>query len=484
MNWKLPAVGAISLSLCAATCAATIPATLKQLITQPVNPLLQKVNIGLVVQSLTSRKILYQYHANHLFTPASILKTFTAAAALAYLKPNYRFHTSILTTGDVKNGTLTGNVYFRFTGDPEFKSKNLLRMIEKLHHDGIDRINGRVYIDRTAFNTVPYPPGWMWDDLSYGFGAPMDAIIINRNKFLLHMKPAKKVGLAPHLSSKLPKNVARFHNRIRTTNRYVKNCPLTIYSDDQNDYTVGGCLNNRWGTQRRSLAIRDVPRYAKALIKNQLKKANVVYHGQVYLRKTPANAKQIVDHLSPTLANITHEMLKDSDNLTTNAVFKTLGRRYYKTVGTWQNSIRALTQILAKPTGINFKHNLINDGAGLSRYNLVTPMQELKVLDYANRNATIRSAFFNALPIAGVDGTLADRMLIEGKSRRIHAKTGSMTGVSTLAGYIESKHQGPLAFVIMINNFVGKRRPMIRLENKICEYLVDAKGKAEGKIHG
>ena len=171
------------------------------------------------------------------------------------------------------------------------------------------------------------------------------------------------------------------------------------------------------------------------------------------------------------LQQIIHEMLKQSDNLTTNSVFKKLGERYYKTQGTWQNSISAVKAILAPLAGINFKQNRVNDGSGLSRYDLISPHQLIQLLYYINHNHRIRPALRNALPIAGKDGTLEDRMINQKKSEHIRAKTGSMTGVLSLAGYIETKNHGEVSFAMMMNNIIERHRKYMTLEDKICEFL-------------
>ena len=183
----------------------------------------------------------------------------------------------------------------------------------------------------------------------------------------------------------------------------------------------------------------------------------------------------LAQHDSLPLKAIIKEMIKESDNLMTNAVFKKLGSTYFQSRGTWQNSLQALKKILETTTHIDFTQNLINDGAGLSRYNLLSPKQLSKALYYAYRKSSINAAFVDALPIAGIDGTMAYRLQDQRKKNRIRAKTGSMTGVTSLAGYIATKHHGPVSFVIMVNGFVKPRKPYIFLQDQICRYLVNAR---------
>ncbi|MCH9769844.1 MAG: D-alanyl-D-alanine carboxypeptidase/D-alanyl-D-alanine-endopeptidase [Gammaproteobacteria bacterium] len=429
---------------------------------------------GIIVKSLRTGKILYQHNANHLFAPASTQKTITSAAALLLLGPEFRFKTEVFTTGQVTKGILNGDLSIQFGGDPELSTDELKLIIQQLSKVGIKKITGHVYIDNHDFDSVAYAPGWIWDDLSYSYGAPVNAIIINHNKFSLHFVP-KRIARPPKLIVDLPAGVAKIKNDLRTVSRLPGDCPITIYSDAHNHYRVGGCLLKRWGEQHRSLAIRSMSNYAKVLIRRILQDNNIQFSKPIKLHRVPKNSDAIAIYYSPPLSAVIKEMLKDSDNLTTNAVFKKIGETYSKKPGNWQNGLRAVKSILSKRAGLNFKNDLLAGGAGMSRYNLLKPSLLLHLLSYVYQHPKIRKPFVNALPIAGIDGTLKGRMIPAAKGQRIKAKTGTMTGVSSLAGYIRSKHNGTLAFVIMFNNFTGSARRYKYYENKICLFLMQAK---------
>jgi D-alanyl-D-alanine carboxypeptidase/D-alanyl-D-alanine-endopeptidase (penicillin-binding protein 4) len=447
-------------------------------VTQAVNHVLdtthsrlRSANIGIVVSSLKTGRVLYSRNSNHLYTPASVQKLFTAAAALEYLKPNFTFKTGFYTRGHISGGVLHGDLYVKFRGDPSFKLVDLSRMMDELHDMHVDRIAGHVYIDNFAYNSVPYPPGWIWDDLSYSYAAPMNAIIMDHNKFAVTFIPAKHYGYKPKLESSLPHGVVHFVNNMKTTRTYSNECPITIYSDMSNQYKVGGCLDGHWGSQSRSLAVRNMLKYAEVEVADMLRTRGIDFKGQVSRKKAPHHPIPLVMHASRPLNELIRHMLKVSDNLYTNAIFKKIGEKYYSQPGGWQNSLHALRNILSIPTGIDFEHNLLADGAGLSRYNLITPHQLTKLLYFIYHNPTIKPALLAALPIAGIDGTLEGRMAMEGRSERVHAKTGSMTGVSTLAGYVTTRRHGTLAFAIMVNDFVGGLGPYRHLQDRICESL-------------
>jgi len=164
-------------------------------------------------------------------------------------------------------------------------------------------------------------------------------------------------------------------------------------------------------------------------------------------------------------------MLKKSDNLIADSLFKTLGAIYYKQTGTWENSSKAMQQILANKTNIDFSKALIYDGAGLSRYTLVSPQQFSLLLSAAYHDPVLADIFIAALPIAGIDGTLKYRMGKGSTLGNIHAKTGSLANTSALSGYLQTSHHEVLAFAIIINRFTGTMHKYHLLQDKICQFL-------------
>lgn len=431
------------------------------------------VHMGIQIQSLENNQILYQYHQYHLFTPASVQKLFTAVAALDYLGPNFRFATQLLIDGQTVGDELQGNVTFKFSGDPDLVTSDLNDLIKKLSASGIHKIRGTVYIDQTDLNVIPDPPGCLLDDLNYSYAAPITSIILNRNRFSLRFVPVLKDDARATLVSSLPLGAADFINETITKPNYLAHCPVTITSNNRNEYIIAGCISRKAGEQVRTIAVRDPSRYASVVIQQLLLQNQIQYVGKIVIQAAPPTARELAVHYSAPLSEILKRALKKSDNIATHAIFRKLGQVYFKRQGTWQNSIQAMQAILA-PTGIDFKKIRLADGAGLSRFDLVSPDQFSKLLHYAYNNPAVRPYFFIDLPIAGKDGTLRWRMPKQGKGERIHGKTGSMKDISSLAGYISTRHHGMISFVIMINGIVGPRWPYLRLQDKICEFLVNA----------
>ena len=161
--------------------------------------------------------------------------------------------------------------------------------------------------------------------------------------------------------------------------------------------------------------------------------------------------------------------------LIADSLLKRIGAYYFHAPGAWKNGSKAIQQILTKEAGITFQKNTIVDGAGLSRYNFLTPSQLSQVLYYSYRNQKIVDHFFEALPIAGKDGTLAYRMKsFLNPQIDIRGKTGTMAGISTLSGYITTADHRRLSYVIMVNDYTGKHRPYRHVEDQICELLAES----------
>jgi len=455
------------------------PANLQTAIDNMINPYGSSSHIGMVIRQANSGQIVYSRLPNFLFPPASIQKVLTATAALAFLGPNFTYKTKLWIDGPIIGNILHGDVTIQFSGDPELTAADLQQLIFELKARGVQQILGNIRLDTSIYDNVPYPPGWLWDDLSYSYAAPLYSIIINKNKFGIRLTP-QAIGQRPLISTSVPSSIFHFSNMVTTTDKYNPFCPLTIYSDVGNHYILSGCMYKGAGAQSRTLALRDPLPYAKALIRSALTRANIYFNGRVDVEKVGPHDTFVTEHTSVPLNLMLRTMLKRSDNLITNSLLKQIGYQYFHQQGSWTEGLLALQNILAKPTGLNFKYNLINDGAGLSRYNLITPYQMSAVLEYIFKTPNLRDVIIPALPIAGNDGTLARRMSSEAKEKRIRAKTGSITGVSTLAGYVYTRHMGVLTFVIMVNGFVGKRSPYIILEDRICEFLARYQGDPHG----
>lgn len=445
-------------------------------LTQAINQLiaheLPNADIGIVIMNAQTGKLLYQRNAYQAFTPASNLKLFTAAAALLKLGPSYHFNTSILINHNQKQRhVLNGDLVVQFTGDPTLTAKNLKKLITGIKQKGIDQINGNIIIDDHDFSGPTYAPGWSMDDQHWYYAAPISAIIINQNAVAVSIGGSKTVGRPAVM--RLNHASPYFHLTSNVTSvtyqKAERHCSIEPQVSTNNHIDFVGC----WPVAKNAgfkIAIANPRLYATQLIRNSLKENNIHLSGKIVTGATPKNMQRLLVHQSPALKQMIHTMLKDSDNVYAESILKTLGKKVTG-VGSFQQGANAMEHILHATTDIDFKQAEIVDGSGASRYDLVRPAQLARLLYVMANNQQLKSDFIRALPIAGEDGTLDKRMQAFDVKGKVHAKTGTLKGVTTLSGYIKTQDGKQLLFVMMMNHIVGKVQHARNIQAQIAAML-------------
>jgi len=434
--------------------------------------------VGVSVQSLSTGKVLYQYHANHGFVPASTLKLFTGIAALDYLGSHYQFKTSFLTNSAAKivHGVLTGNLYIKFSGDPYLTLEDLKDMLDSLSKQHIRRVQNNIVIDDTVIDRSTWPPGRVIDDKIFCYAAPVTATIINRNCFNLSIKPNQRRTHPTVIKSNnslgiIVDNLA-ITKHLKRASYSLDLKPNALARD--NHYTLSGYLSPQIGPLSFAVALQNPNLATYDILVGLLRQYSIHYKGIVY-GKTPPLTKTLAEKNSPELGFLIKNMLKKSDNLIADSVLKKLGEQYFSSQGSWKTGRNAVKAILAGKTNIDFQQMTMVDGSGLSRSNIVTPNAFVKLLDFAYSELSESDLLFTSLPNSGLDGTLKHRLggAVSGK---VHAKTGSMHGISSLAGYIRTENNQMLAFAILINDIPNKNNQSgyRLLENRICEFLAQS----------
>lgn len=432
-----------------------------------INSTNSNADIGVYVRSMRTGEPLYSRNIHQPLTPASTLKVLTAEAALIFMKPDYRFSTQLLTDAQtIKNGVLQGNLYIVLSGDPTLTYNDLVELILNLKNQQITGIAGNVYIDNTAYDQSFYGPDWVEKDKGYCYAAPISASIINHNCIPFKVTPSK-VGQAAQIET-FPNFYYPTIKNYVVTKPNRSSCSVRLSTDISSGLEIDGCMpkGKEWGI---SYVVTDVPEYNRSLFRDVLSQMSVKLAGTVTFGAAPKNPSMIAHHASEPLSVLITEMLKKSDNVIAGALFKKLGQLYTRRPGSWENGSVAVSQILTRNAGVNLNGLRILDGSGLSPSNLTTPSQLMQVLDYAYHNNSTNDAFISALPIAGVDGTLKHRM--GNIARKVRAKTGTISGVVSLAGYVLSGDKEVLAFVIMVNGNKGMTWKYKEMEDRIATTL-------------
>ncbi len=217
------------------------------------------------------------------------------------------------------------------------------------------------------------------------------------------------------------------------------------------------------GTRSRALA-------CGYLLKNELMEKGIEVAGDVVPGTVPSDARPVAKHLSPPLADIIKLMNKPSDNWIAELLFKTIGAEVMGEPGTWQKGREAVNEFLEEIIGEPPAHRFV-DGSGVSRYNLINAELLTQLLVHIYQNFELMPEYLASLPIAGVDGTLSHRMQGVSAAKVLRAKTGTLSGVSTLAGYTVTADDEVFAFGILISHYVGSATPARDIQDKIGNYL-------------
>lgn len=454
----------------------TTLANTQQQIESSIDSILKKypdITIGIAAYSLTNNRAIYKKNSDQPLMPASVLKIMTSIAALSFLGPTYQFQTRILTkNAAIDRGIINHDLYFYFDGDPSLTDYNINSLIKQLTTLGIHTIQGNIYVDDTIFDDANIGNGWVWEDLSFCYAAPISSIMIDKNCLGLRLNAAQN-SHQPSISSKNI-NTVSITNDVTLKNPNNSGCSLKFHASSNNDYHLSGCLKNNAKPVDLSVAIRNVRLYSKNLIAEHLRESNITLTGSIEFKKTPIDAPLylLAEHKSEPLATMIKFMLKKSDNTTADTIYKKLGSAFFNKQASWQDGAAAIKKILTIKNSDIFNKMRMDDGSGLSRYSLITPTQLAMALSYAYHNEYIRQTFIDSLPNAGVDGTLSYRM--PNLKNRVYAKTGNMENSSSLAGYIKTKNQDMLAFSIIVNSFLGSPRKYHKLLDDVCTVLANS----------
>ncbi|MCH1930950.1 D-alanyl-D-alanine carboxypeptidase/D-alanyl-D-alanine-endopeptidase [Shewanella sp. A25] len=445
---------------------------------QLIFPLLPpQSQVSILAIDTNSNEILLDKQADTLLIPASTQKVLTAVTALATFGQDYRYETQLLTDAPVRQGQITGDLYLKFSGDPTLLREDLNALFSSLTQQGIHRINGNVVLVGDKEEQLQ-APGWVWDDLGICFAAPVSRFIIDQNcvygEFVPQQgkttankpaAPTAKVKLRASSSGVKVDNDATYSSQ--TDDEF---CKLILFPLGQNRYQLRGCYSH---TQALPLAIAvtDPQKFAKDSVQALLK-MNGLTSGQIKIgTHLPVKTQVIASHRSAPLTELLETMLLKSDNLIADSLFKLVGERHYHSQATFERGAAAMREILTE-LGIDLNSANIVDGSGLSRYNLLSAAQLAQVLTLIDKDPRFK-ALKQSLPESGVSGTLKYRFgfTTPPLKHKVLAKTGSMQGVSNLAGFlhlVDSKpaetnhpeaHQNrEIIFVILENGISPERK--------------------------
>jgi D-alanyl-D-alanine carboxypeptidase/D-alanyl-D-alanine-endopeptidase (penicillin-binding protein 4) len=464
-------------------------------------PEMRRGTAAVKIVSLDTGKVIFEENADKYVMPASNMKSFTVAAALEKLSPNFRFVTSVYADSQPDaTGTIKGDLTVFGRGDVSLSTafyngdyyKGLDLLAEKIAQSGVKRIEGNLVGDESYFTGSTIPASWEWDDLQWYYGAEISALPLNDNALDLSIKPGPSAG-SPCAVLLQPFNpVMRVVNRCTTSANGAKR-DLTVKKDlDQNVLEVSGTMPAGDKGFANYLTVSRPAELFIALLKQRLQQKGVIVTGQTRLvtakeksvpngTSSAAASVEIAKLESPPLSVIAAKTMKPSQNLYTETLLWTLGEQAGDKTDPKQTSADRgviVVQNFLQQIGVPDQSVVQWDGSGLSRHNLVTANSLVQLYTYMAKQSPHAQAWRDSLPIGGTDGTLQNRFKGTAAAENVRAKTGTIDQVSGLSGYVTTASGEKIVFSIIINGV-----PLSRVRTAAIDEIVVHLANFNGKIN-
>ncbi len=450
-------------------------ASLQTRLDEIINHVDPQMPIGMQVVDLNTNTTLYQRHVDDLFVPASNMKLFSEAATLLLFGPDYRFKTQLSTSAhQLDHGVLKGSVDLELPGDPSLRSRDIRRLLVALRRQGMTNIQGNIILHTPLYAIRQDAPGVVLKDFNYSYGAPVGPLILDENQVTIITNPGPSVGKPAIITHRAPEQSVQIINHVTTSE---KNSGLSFKMNEENQLTLQGSIGRHQTAIVQHVAIRNPKRYAAALIMQQLSHLGIQLQGQIILSEHPVSQGLILSrHYSKPLSQLMADTLKASNNVYADGLYLHTATRLQNAGVRWEQAEPLVKRFLQWTTGITFQNGTWIDGSGLSRHDRVTPLQTVALLRYIYTHFPLSYEYIAALPIGGQDGTLQRRFGRHHHRGFIRAKTGTMTGVLSLSGYLYTPNGHTLAFAMYINTRPGTK-PSISgryrsVMDQLCETLL------------
>lgn len=479
--------GASSSTVSAPATLADLKNRIGEIVRQPA---LEPGFFAVKIVSLDSGQVVYEQNANKFVRPASNMKLYTVAAAFDRLTPDFHFVTSVYAKEELDDGKVKGDLVVYGRGDPSIAArfnngdyfKGINDLADRVVAAGVKRIKGDLVGDESYFNGAPVGSGWEWEDLTWSYGAQVSALTINDNAIDLNIKPGDRVGAPVSIVTGPPAtSFMTIVNRATTTAKGMRG-DLRIYRGlGANSLEISGTLPIGDVGFVGGVAIPDPALAFVSMLRDALIKRGVQIDGRVRTvtassggsiipgvssasaaqpmnMPVPAAPVEIASLPSPAFNSIAAQTLKPSQNQYTELILRTLGRAQPpvatepgRTRDDEENGLEVVKNFL-RQAGVGDSDVALNDGSGLSRNDLISANTTIQLLTFMSKHKYF-AQFREALPIAGVDGTLRTRMRGTPAEGNLRAKTGSLSSVASLSGYVTTAGGEHLVFSMMLNNY-------------------------------
>ncbi|MBK7630014.1 MAG: D-alanyl-D-alanine carboxypeptidase/D-alanyl-D-alanine-endopeptidase [Ignavibacteriales bacterium] len=448
----------------------------------------RNANWGVVIQSLENGEYFYKRNEDKFVVPASNLKLFTSAAGLLLLGSDYRFSTNIFINGHQSGSTIYGDLIVQGRGDPTISGRfynndiNFVydTWIDSLVDLGVTNINGNIVGDDNLFDDIGLGNGWSWDYETDWYSAQSSAISFNDNCVDITIHYDSKYDSVIVTSNPSLRSIVILNHVIAAAGNEKTNIEVNR-ERGTNVITVSGKFRKDANDFVTYATVLNPTQFAMIVFKNRLEKRGIRVNGYAI---DIDDYERVIDYddlellfvsYSENISEIIKVINKGSQNFFAEQLLKTIGLEKLG-FGSIINGINAAKEIFAE-IGLNPENIIMVDGSGLSHLNMVTPRQVVELLKYMYSNKRAYFDFYNSLPIAGVDGTLGNRMKNTTAENVVRAKTGYIGHVRSLSGYAVTGDNEPIVFSMIANNFSVPVKLADNIQDLVCLRLTNFRRK-------
>lgn len=431
-------------------------------------------NVAIAVYDLTAGKPLYNYQADKLSRPASTMKLLTTITALSRPEADEPFRTEVWYKGVIERDTLRGDLYVKGGYDPEFDDEALDSLVNAVAQLPFSVIQGRVYGDVSMKDSLYWGSGWAWDDTPYSYQPYLSPLMLNKGVVSV-TATAGTAGDTARLACTPASSYYTLTNQTKTRTPSAGRFRVSRnWLTNGNDIIVTGNVDGRRSGTVNIYSSQDffMHTFVERLQARGICCPSPAYAFAEFL---PDSLSVLVTAYETSVQDVVKEIMKESDNLNAEALLCRLGAQSTgKKHISADDGLSAIRKLI-KQLGHNPDRYNLADGCGLSNYNYISPELLISFLRHAYSRTDVFRKLYKALPIGGVDGTLAYRMKKGTPSHRnVHAKTGSFTAINCLAGYLKAANGHEIAFAIMNQNVLSGREARA-FQDAVCDEVIRGK---------
>lgn len=439
-----------------------------------IDSLIRKVlpagsEVGISVYDLTARRPLYSYRDRKLSRPASTMKLLTTITALARPDANEPFRTEVWYKGAIESDTLHGDLYIIGGFDPELDDEGLSALVEGVAVFPFSVLNGRVLGDVSMKDSLYWGSGWAWDDTPYSYQPYLSPLMYNKGIVTVTAQPSEVREDTAHVYVEPLSTYYTVENRTKSRTPDAGKFSVTRgWLENTNHIIVSG---NVEGKRKGEVNIYGSPYFFLHTFLDRLRDKGIEVTGSYALADFQKDESSVrMARWECPVQEVVDQIMKESDNLSAEALLCRLGAQATGKKRVCADDGIAEIKKMIRRVGHNPDHYRIADGCGLSNYDYLSPALLVDFLKFAYSQTDVFQKLYKALPVAGVDGTLKNRMKTGRAFKNVHAKTGSYTAINALAGYLKNGKGHQIAFAIMNQNVLPAAKAR-EFQNKVCEIL-------------